>query len=52
MLDDFLTYIDPGSGALAWQLLVAGTLGVLIAVRTKLFDLFTRFRRKDNNERE
>lgn len=49
MFDNIITYIDPGSGALAWQLLIAGALGALITVRTKLLAFFSRFRRRDHN---
>ena len=44
-----LAYIDPGSGAMLYQILVAGGLGMLFAfkrLREKILGIFSR--KKDN----
>jgi hypothetical protein len=30
---NFLAYVDPGSGLLAWQIVVAGAVGCLFQIR-------------------
>ena len=37
-------YVDPGSGALIWQVLVAGFVGVVFSVRKFIFRLRPRAR--------
>lgn len=34
-----MTYIDPGSGSMALQVILAGALGSLIAFRRRIVDL-------------
>jgi hypothetical protein len=43
---DLKAYADPGSGALIWQVLVAGAIGVLYYMR-KITAFFRRKDRKD-----
>lgn len=38
-----MAYIDPGTGSLIIQALIAGSLGILFAVRKWLRNVFTRF---------
>ena len=39
-------YIDPGSGSMLVQVMVASALGSLIAFRKAIRDFFSRFRSK------
>ncbi|MGE5372082.1 MAG: hypothetical protein ACM3QZ_08855 [Solirubrobacterales bacterium] len=43
-----LAYIDPGSGAMVWQLLVAGVLGVVFSTRRAWGRFLTKFKRKQD----
>lgn len=43
-----MAYIDPGSGSMVFQLLLASILGSLIAFRKGLSDLFRRIFRRNN----
>jgi hypothetical protein len=47
MLDVNLMYVDPGSGALLWQLLLGMATGVLYQ-RRRVFAWLTRFKRGKN----
>lgn len=47
MLDVNLLYVDPGSGALLWQLLLGMAMGLLYQKR-RLVAWLTRFRRGKN----
>jgi len=40
-------YVDPGSGPLLWQALIAGIVGALFYFRSSLARLFSRTRRQD-----
>lgn len=42
MLNDTIAYIDPGSGALIWQVIVAGVASMTFAFRSKISALFSR----------
>lgn len=44
-------YIDPGSGSLIVQMIVAGVVGALFYFRKALNSFFSLFRRKDKNDR-
>jgi hypothetical protein len=37
-------YVDPGSGALALQMLIAGVAGAILMLRTRISALFLRTR--------
>ena len=37
-----MLYIDPGSGLLLWQVLIAGALGLLYQVRRAVFRIFRK----------
>lgn len=41
-LNQSLAYIDPGSGALIWQVIVAGVASMTFAFRSKISALFSR----------
>ncbi len=41
-----LAYIDPGTGSFLLQMLIAGSLGVLFAVRRTLKNIFMRIKGK------
>ena len=47
-----LAYIDPGSGALLVQMLIAGALGAMAFFRRAIFGVFGIFRRKPKDEEE
>ena len=40
-------YIDPGSGTMWWQLLVATCIGALYQIRQTIFRLARKFRKFD-----
>lgn len=42
MLSESIAYIDPGSGALIWQVLVAGVASMTFAFRSKISAIFSR----------
>jgi hypothetical protein len=42
-------YTDPGTGALIWQMVAAGFVGVMFYFR-RITSYFTRFRNKDPKE--
>ena len=42
-----LGYVDPGSGTMLWQALVAGIVGALFYFRSFFARLFSRTRRQD-----
>lgn len=42
-----LAYVDPGSGGLLWQVIIAAVVGTVFYFRRPLGRLFTRTRRQD-----
>ena len=42
-----LAYVDPGSGTMLWQVVLAGIVGALFYFRSFLGRLFSRSRRQD-----
>ena len=42
-----LAYVDPGSGTMLWQVVLAGIVGALFYFRSFLARLFSRSRRQD-----
>ncbi len=45
-----LAYIDPGSGSLLLQMLLAGVLGAAAYFRTAIFGFFGLFKRKPKED--
>jgi hypothetical protein len=41
-------YVDPGSGALALQMLIAGVAGAILMLRTRIAGLFSKKKRGDD----
>jgi hypothetical protein len=44
-LNNFLLYIDPGSGSMLFQILIAGLLGGLFAIKTFWLKIVTFFQK-------